>query len=315
MTTAVECWQWIMTARPELKLNFLQEMLAAWSVTVEKRMGLFAGVLQGIDPLAAHEGCELSPSPPSVDEHEIWVSFIVELIETGKYCCQETIEMITSLLHRSLPMNVGGILRETHLNQDVAAVGVRFKLLACGLLLLQGDILTKSLHKNILRERIYCNCLDYFCCGRLCPTQDQDRLKEDLETLIRFWQIMHSEKKYLMFTTGDVDHEHPKILQTPHLTVGLSPLESISSSTGNEIPKSSTWMYTTPNSASSYTLSKRSNRVKKASAGSTYIKDYIRKRNLILELLAVEIEFLLVRMSSISGLIYDVKSSSEDTGP
>lgn len=38
------------------------------------------------------------------------------------------------------------------------------RLLACGLSLLQGDVLPRSLSKNVLRERIYCNCLDYFCC-------------------------------------------------------------------------------------------------------------------------------------------------------
>lgn len=34
MTTAVECWQWLVTARPDLELQFLQEMFAAWQVSV-----------------------------------------------------------------------------------------------------------------------------------------------------------------------------------------------------------------------------------------------------------------------------------------
>lgn len=34
MTTAVECWQWLVTARPDLELQFLQEMFAAWQVTI-----------------------------------------------------------------------------------------------------------------------------------------------------------------------------------------------------------------------------------------------------------------------------------------
>lgn len=32
MKTAVECWQWLVTARPDLDLQFLQEMLTAWQV-------------------------------------------------------------------------------------------------------------------------------------------------------------------------------------------------------------------------------------------------------------------------------------------
>lgn len=71
------------------------------------------------------------------------------------------------------------------------------RLLACGLSLLQGDVLPRSLSKNVLRERIYCNCLDYFCCPPRCPTQRGAELREDILVLVRFWQTMHSDKKYL----------------------------------------------------------------------------------------------------------------------
>lgn len=67
----------------------------------------------------------------------------------------------------------------------------------CGLSLLQGDILPKSLAKNVLRERIYCSCLDYFCKPIACPTQEVAALREDIAILVRFWQNLHSDKKYL----------------------------------------------------------------------------------------------------------------------
>lgn len=72
------------------------------------------------------------------------------------------------------------------------------RLLTCGLSLLQGDVLQRSLSKNVLRERIYCTCLDYFCCPPRCPTQRSSELREDVLVLIKFWQTMHSDKKYLM---------------------------------------------------------------------------------------------------------------------
>ena len=143
MTTAVECWQWILTVRPDLKLRFLQEMFVAWQYTVDKRMGLFAPDEEEVSPLAIYEGCKLGPNPPQVKPHDIWVTFIVELIETAKYCCQETVDMIVILLHRSLPMTVGASGEEPGMSRHVAAIGVRFKLLSCGLLLLQGDILSR----------------------------------------------------------------------------------------------------------------------------------------------------------------------------
>lgn len=36
MRTAVECWQWLTTSRPDLELQFLQEMFAAWQVHIER---------------------------------------------------------------------------------------------------------------------------------------------------------------------------------------------------------------------------------------------------------------------------------------
>lgn len=70
-------------------------------------------------------------------------------------------------------------------------------LLSCGLSLLQGDILQRSLSKNVLRQRIYSNCLDYFCCIPKCPTMKGPELREDIISLVKFWQTMHSDKKHL----------------------------------------------------------------------------------------------------------------------
>lgn len=69
--------------------------------------------------------------------------------------------------------------------------------MACGLALLQGEILPKGLAKNVLRERIYCSCLDYFCKPVTSPTQDDSDLRDDITTLVKFWQALHSDKKYL----------------------------------------------------------------------------------------------------------------------
>ncbi|XP_012059018.1 PREDICTED: phosphatidylinositol 4-kinase alpha [Atta cephalotes] len=299
MTTAVECWQWILTVRPDLKLRFLQEMLLAWQYTVDKKMGLFTPNEREVSPLAVYEGCKLGPNPPYVKPHDIWVTFIVELVETAKYCCQETVDMIALLLHRSLPMTVGASGEEPGITRHVAAVGVRFKLLSCGLVLLQGDVLPRTLSKNVLRERVYSNCLDYFCRERQLPTQEIDQLSEDIVTLIRFWQVMHSDKKYLMMTGADNEFE---IVTSQTYTTAMIPSETIGSlaatlaPTPNDFSRSSSnvWMSTMPMSTSTNTLSKRSNRSKRIVNANVLVKDYIKKRNLILELLAVEIEMLLV---------------------
>lgn len=85
-----------------------------------------------------------------------------------------------------------------------------YRLLTCGLSLLQGEILPKGLAKNVLRERIYCSCLDYFCQPQKCPTQSSAALREDIIVLARFWQNMHSDKKYLKESiVGDFDVYRP----------------------------------------------------------------------------------------------------------
>lgn len=301
MMTAVECWHWLFTARPDLELQFLQEMFAAWQCTVDKRLGLFSSEMEEVSPLAAYEGCVLEPKPPFVKPHDIWVQFISELVETAKYCSQEKVEMIATFLHSSLPMVVGGT--EPHQNRHVAAVVVRFRLLTCGLSLLQGDVLPRSLSKNVLRERIYCTCLDYFCGPPRCPTQRSSELREDVLVLIKFWQTMHSDKKYLMASVvGDFD---VSALESSGAagTMTISGDMRISSGTtssiaSGEFPRpnaASGYFNTVPLSASTNTLTKRSTRSKRqVNSGDLFVKDYIKKRNLILDLLAVEIEFLLI---------------------
>lgn len=214
------------------------------------------------------------------------------MVETAKYSSREKVEMLVSLLQRSLPMVVGSD-DINHINRHIAATGARFRLLSCALSLLQSDVLPRSLSKNVLRERVYSTCLDYFCTGFKCPTQSGPQLAEDIMALIKFWQTMHSDKKYLMASViGDWDVGGSS---NDGGTTAGSIAGSLSITTELPRPNSATgWMNTVPLSASTNTLSKRAARTKRQqNTGDLFVKDYIRKRNLILDLLAVEIELLI----------------------
>lgn len=93
VSAAVECWQWIISARPDLEFCFLQEMSAAWQFAFETRMGLFATEDEGdvVSPLAVHEGCVLKPEAPLVEPHDLWVRFLIERIEIAKHCSQDQV--------------------------------------------------------------------------------------------------------------------------------------------------------------------------------------------------------------------------------
>nr|CAD7260807.1 unnamed protein product [Timema shepardi] len=329
MTTAVECWQWLVTARPDLELRFLQEMFGAWQCSIDKKLGLFSEEEEEVSPLAAYEGCKLEPQPPFVAPHNIWIQFLSELVETAKYCSQEKVEMLAMLLHRSLPMTVG--TRDNHQNRHITAVGTRFRLgpfytsamqtsdllLACGLSLLQGDILPRSLSKNVLRERIYCNCLDYFCCAPRCPTLRGAELREDILVLVRFWQTMHSDKKYLKASiVGDFDlYGQSSSFSSIHTDLRAS---------GDFARPVTGWINTVPLSSSSTTLSKKSTRSKRIANVDIFVKDYIKKRNLILELLEVALRVshsslmnfdLYGQSSSFSSIHTDLRASGDFARP
>ncbi|KPJ11646.1 Phosphatidylinositol 4-kinase alpha [Papilio machaon] len=232
VTTAVECWQWLTTARPDLELRLLQEIFAAWQCTVDRKMGLFSKQNDEISPLAAYEGSKLEPRPPFVAPHAVWVRYLCEVADTAKYNSLEKVEMLASLLHRSLPITVGDI--RDHINRHVEAAGVRFKLLSCGLSLLQGDILPRSLARNILRERVYSVCLDYFCRGLQCPAKSAGALREDIMSLIKFWQLMHSDKKYLKSSDiGEFDTMGPSSQQS--IYTSNSPTDNRSSINSSDI--------------------------------------------------------------------------------
>jgi len=125
---------------------------------------------------------------------------------------------------------------------------------------------------------------------------------------------MRSEKKHLVTSeVGDYDLTNASVSSTQMLAVRNNP-ETASlisgsglvndytrsmSASGNAVGmgaagggSSSGWYNTIPHSTS--TLSKRSNRSKRLQyQKDSYDKDYMKKRNLILELLAVELEFLI----------------------
>lgn len=307
METAVECWQWVLTARQDLELCFIQEMVSAWQTTFEKRMGLFAWEMEVTHPLAAYEGCKLLSKPILITPHLIWLQLLSEMVDTAKYCNRDKVEMFCLLLHRCLP-----ILKSSRQNRQVATVGCRFKLLQCGLSLLQGNTIPKSLARNILRERIYSNALDYFCGPPTCPNQSREQLLEDILILLKFWQTMRSEKKHLVTSeVGDYDITNASVSSTQMLAVSRNPETASLISGGADYARSMSatgnmggggftstgaagggWYNTIPHSTS--TLSKRSNRSKRLQyQKDSYDKDYMKKRNLILELLAVELEFLI----------------------
>lgn len=222
MKTIVECWNWLLSARPDLELVFLQEMISAWHSTQHLRLGLFSDAEANWCPLAPDEMSKnaMKPfKPENIEAHDLWIKFIQERIEIAKYCSQEQIYMFSHMLQRTLDIAVGRKRLGRHGTRDkvlptmsrhITAVGTRFRLLICGMSLLQGDTLPKSVAKNILRQRIYAVALDYFCNDKSFPTQTNVTILEDIQILIKFWTMLYSDRKYFkssLISDADVHQE------------------------------------------------------------------------------------------------------------
>ncbi|XP_065557789.1 phosphatidylinositol 4-kinase alpha-like [Artemia franciscana] len=279
MKVAIDCWNWILSARQDLEFLLLEEILLAWKATVERKMGLFSLDVPEDSPLAADEDSILEPKPPNVAAHDLWIRFFLERIEVAKYSSQDHIELFAMMLHGCLPLDIGE--RRNHISRHPAACGVRFRLLHCGLSLLQmDDLLPKSVNKNVLRERIYQTCLDYFAGPVKCPTQKEQKLLEDTISLLKFWQAMHSDKKHVK---ASVAGESENTLNLSFGEARLTPVSDVTKTSGG-------WINTV-NLPGGSTISRKNIRTKKALGSEEKVRDYTRKRTLILSLLAVEIEF------------------------
>ena len=72
--------------------------------------------------------------------------------------------------------------------------------------LLREKLLTNSVERTILREKIYNCVLDYFSYEPLWPVQDTVVVRETIETLIKFWLSVRDMKNTSIVSLSCEDH-------------------------------------------------------------------------------------------------------------
>lgn len=132
----------------------------------------------------------------------------------------------------------------------------------------------------------------------MCPVQKGSELREDIVSMIKFWQNLHADKKYIR---NSFVNDTPEV-NGQSSTLGLSLSADLRGSTAEISQRTITptgWINTVPLGSNMSTISKRSSGVKGSQkrensiAMDAYVKDYVKKRNLILGLLAIDIEFMI----------------------
>lgn len=332
--SVIDCWKWVLSAKPEIELQLIQEIITAWNCTVDKNLGIFS-INQEIGNFYL-SNCKKQP-PPEIGAHGQWIKFFMERIETIKYCSLDQAELFGNMLHKSLSISIG---HKKGYSRHVVLVGARFQLLFCALNLVQGDILLKTISKSVLRERIYSAALDFFCGPQMIPLQRDDRLKDDIQKMTKFWQCLHSDRKYLknsivseqqlpdnLSVTGTNLVSSNEIRNSEYNIASLSNSNSYNYNTINSnnsatllsnvntLTRSTptSWMNSMPLASNVSERSFNTNTLKQQKSGKSmnninaataatnefFWKDCIRKRNLILGLLSVDIEFFLTFLNAL----------------
>ncbi|XP_055327551.1 phosphatidylinositol 4-kinase alpha-like isoform X2 [Paramacrobiotus metropolitanus] len=302
VTCAVRCWQWLLAAKPDIHLTFIYEMISAWNQTHQLKLGMFAEIDDEDPPTPLSPNHDKVRAPaPDVLPHSVWCKFINERVEIARYYDQQEIDVFVAMFNQCLDVTIGNRRRQ----RTVRYGACLFRFLSSGLRLLQDDNIENTPARNALRERVYAAALDYFAGSMDFPQDFKYELRDDIKVLLRFWVLMHTDKRYLHW--GDQDSVDGPYPEKP---IASAPNTLAVNRTGwMNIPQSTSQMNLNIGKRAG-TLSKRQVRF-----NMDFAKVYGKRRNLILALLASEYDRWVVWYDPLNQLTEDLAEVNETKLP
>ncbi|XP_065322836.1 phosphatidylinositol 4-kinase alpha-like isoform X1 [Gordionus sp. m RMFG-2023] len=316
METVVECWEWLLTTRPDLELKFFREMFMAWDYSLQNKMGIFedskepgsVGGEKMSTPLASRENSPLKPVLPNVAPHLVWIKFVYQRAEVAKYGATCDVDSIFySFLLRSA-LTFPDLVGSPHpiMTRHITAVNCRFRLALSACARIQNTSSAAGPANQLiarirevrdleLRAAVYATAFDYFCTVPQCPVQSNLHLKDDTLVLLKFWQHIVTEKKYL------------KNISSPYVKDEYEPYSQFMPNAniypGNTLPVNSLGLGTMSSTKTSQGKVKGLKVVgNPENQESEITKEFMKKRNLLLTLLANEIERFCTWLNPLSNV-------------
>ncbi|CAF0823433.1 unnamed protein product [Adineta ricciae] len=288
MEAAVDCWSWAIVARPELELLIVQEIYKVWQKIISDRQGLYSIDKPEVSPLAPSEKEELKSKPPSTNPHRIFFKFIEERMYLCMHKSDVEMEMLVDLFHKSLYLITDR--SKIPMTRHIEAVGLRFQLLYLVLYIIQSDYLANGISKSLLREKVYHTAFDYFMVRHHYPSQSYNELRNDIRRLIRFFSLVHGEKKFCDDSILSIDSGSPSLNRRLHN--GTSESSSRAGIPSGLINSLAGGGGAAAGVGGQSTITRSAKNTEKSNDARTLSKDLLKKRNLLLILLACEIERL-----------------------
>jgi phosphatidylinositol 4-kinase len=214
INTAVFCWRWLSSSRPQFELPLLTEIAHAWQWTISQRLGLFSNNKEHEEAveLAVDNSISKANNLENTKPHRIWVNYLAERFQVvSSTAGKDLVHVYINILIRSFEDT-------SIMSTDHYSLGTRFRLCLLSVIVAKHAESVDAFPVSLLRDRTYAAILDWFT---LHPTWYNPASKLTIEEDCRVLKELN-RKLALEFSSATIASN-----RTPGLDLVLSDSRSV----------------------------------------------------------------------------------------